>query len=318
MSVLLRVEDEPPNTRLDYFRHIVADSIAPFGVAVDAECELRAQIHTGPVGPAHIAQITGPRMKVFRTHRLIRAADPELLKIDVLVRGRTVFAQGEREATLAPGDFTLVDLSRPCRLAFEEPNDVVAVKFPRAALPLRHNDLERLTAVPISGREGLGAPISLLARHLAGRLADFRPTEGARLATALIDLLVVTFAERLDRIATIAPGTRRRALLTSVQSFIEQRLGDPELSPSGTAAAHHISLRYLHKLFEGQGETVSGWIRARRLERCRRDLLDPTLRDWPVSVIAARWGLTDASHFSRLFRAAYGLPPAEYRLTESA
>jgi AraC-like DNA-binding protein len=36
-----------------------------------------------------------------------------------------------------------------------------------------------------------------------------------------------------------------------------------------------------------------------------------------VSAIAARWGLIDAAHFGRLFRAAYGLPPAEYRLTAS-
>jgi AraC-like DNA-binding protein len=59
--------------------------------------------------------------------------------------------------------------------------------------------------------------------------------------------------------------------------------------------------------------TVSGWIRQRRLEGCRRDLLDPTFGDRSVSAIAARWGLTDAAHFSRLSVAAYGLPPAEYR-----
>jgi AraC-like DNA-binding protein len=256
-------------------------------------------------------------MKAFRSRRLIRASDPEQLKIDFVVRGCTAFAQGERDAVLAPGDFTLVDLSRPCQIAFDGPNDVVAVKFPRAALPLRDNDLERLTAVPISGREGIGSPISSLARYLARRLGDHGPTEGARLSTALMDLLAVALADRLDRVATIAPDTRRRALLAGVRSFIEQRLADPKLSPSGIAAANHISVRYLHKLFEGQGETVGGWIRSRRLERCRRDLLDPALGDWPVSAIAARWGLLDPSHFSRLFRVAYGLPPAEYRRAKS-
>jgi AraC-like DNA-binding protein len=29
--------------------------------------------------------------------------------------------------------------------------------------------------------------------------------------------------------------------------------------------------------------------------------------------VAARWGLPDSAHFSRLFRRTYGLPPAEYR-----
>jgi AraC-like DNA-binding protein len=58
---------------------------------------------------------------------------------------------------------------------------------------------------------------------------------------------------------------------------------------------------------------VAGLIRQRRLERCRRDLLDPSLEDVPVSAIAARRGLTSAAHFSRVFRAAYGASPVEYR-----
>jgi AraC-like DNA-binding protein len=60
---------------------------------------------------------------------------------------------------------------------------------------------------------------------------------------------------------------------------------------------------------------VAAWIRERRLERCRRDLLDPVLAERPVSAVAARWGLTDPAAFSRLFRAAYGVPPLEYRRT---
>jgi AraC-like DNA-binding protein len=317
VSVLIRVEDEPPSTRLDFFRHVVADSIVPFGVRIDADRDLRAKILTGPVGMVHVTRVSSPPMTAFRTPRLIRVSDPELFKIDVQVSGHTVFAQGGREAGLSPGDFTLVDLSRPCRLADrDDRHEVVAVKFPHEVLPLRHNELERLTAVPISGRGGLGAPISSLARHMARSLEGHDASDGARLATALMDLLIVALAERLDRVAAVAPDTRRRALLASVQSFIDQRLDDPELSPSVIAAAHHISLRYLYKLFETQEATVAGRIRQRRLERCRRDLLDPALADWSASAIATRWGLPNAAHFSRVFRAAYGLPPAEYRLSK--
>jgi AraC-like DNA-binding protein len=318
MSVLIRVDDEPPRTRLDYFRHVVADTIVPFGLHIDAHRDLRAQILTGPVGSVHVTKVSAPPMAAYRTARLIRVSDPELFKIDVQVRGHTVFAQGDREAALAPGDFTLMDLSRPCRLAdLEDEHEVLAVKFPHAALPLRHNELARLTAVPMSGRDGLGAPISSLARLMARKLEDYGPTEGTRLAAALMDLLVVALAERLDRLPALAPATRRRALLASVQCYIDQRLGDPALSPSAVAAAHHISLRQLYRLFDGRPMGVAGWIRQRRLERCRRDLLDPAFAHWPVSAIAVRWGLMDAAHFSRAFRAAYGLPPAEYRASRA-
>lgn len=319
MTVLIRAEDGPPRTRVDHYRHVLAEAIVPFDWRFDADRDFKAEILTGPVGTVQVTRVSAPAMKAFRTQRLIRASDPELVKIDLQLRGRTVYAQGDREAALAPGDFTLLDLSRPCQLVDrDDEHEILAVMFPHTALPLRHEERERVTAVPISGHDGLGAPISSLARHMVRHLEDYGPTDGARLATALTDLLIVALAERLDRLRSVAPATRRRALLASVQAFIDRRLGDPQLSPSVIAAANHVSLRYLYKLFETQQTTVGAWIRQRRLERCRQDLLDPTLRHWSVSAIAARWGLTDAAHFSRLFRGAYGAPPAQYRLAAGA
>ncbi|MFE4047964.1 helix-turn-helix domain-containing protein [Streptomyces sp. YIM B13518] len=79
------------------------------------------------------------------------------------------------------------------------------------------------------------------------------------------------------------------------------------------AAAHQISTRSLYKLFQEEGLTVAAWVRERRLENCRRALADPALNSRPVHAIAARWGFADSAHFSRAFRAAYGMPPKEYR-----
>jgi AraC-like DNA-binding protein len=57
------------------------------------------------------------------------------------------------------------------------------------------------------------------------------------------------------------------------------------------------------------------WLWAGWLDPPPPDLLDPALAARPVSAIAARWGLVDPAHFSRLFRAAYGVSPVEYRRT---
>lgn len=82
------------------------------------------------------------------------------------------------------------------------------------------------------------------------------------------------------------------------------------------AAAHHISVSHLHRVFQEQqrGETVASWIRRQRLEGARRDLADPALRTTPIHTIAARWGLPRASDFTRAHRRAYGMSPMEYRL----
>ncbi|MGI5163630.1 helix-turn-helix domain-containing protein [Spirillospora sp. CA-253888] len=146
---------------------------------------------------------------------------------------------------------------------------------------------------------------------LVFRSHAYTPADQSALGGVTIDLAAAACAHRVDRDALAQPS-RRQALLASIRDFIEQRLGDPVLTPAAIADAHHISLRHLHQLFQG-GVTVAAHIRRRRLERCRRDLADPLLNDRPVTVIAARWGFTDPSHFRRLFRKAHGLPPADYR-----
>jgi AraC-like DNA-binding protein len=315
MSIVIRAEDEPVPTRLDYLRHAVRDTIVPFDLRVDAEPDFRSQLVAGSVGTLDLTAVAGPSLEAARTPRLIRRSDPELLKIDVQTRGRSVFEQDGREAALRPGDFTLVDLSRPCHLACtgEPDQEIVAVKFPRTWLPVPAQELTRLTAVRVGGQHGLGALVSALVVHMHERLDDYGPADRTRLSTALADLLTVGLAGRLDLRPLVPREGHRRVLLLRIRALVDQRLGDPALTPGVIADAHHISVRYLHKLFEAEGTTVAAWIRARRLERCRRDLLDPALRARPVHAIGARWGLVDAQHFSRAFRAAYGMPPAEYR-----
>jgi AraC-like DNA-binding protein len=132
------------------------------------------------------------------------------------------------------------------------------------------------------------------------------------LAGNVLDLLGTVLTERLD-CSPADPDRAHRALMLQITSFIEEHLGEADLAPAQIAAAHHISLRQLHKLFHASGTTVAGWIRQRRLERCGHDLRDPRWSGRPVAAIGARWGYPDPAHFSRLFKAAYGVGPRDYR-----
>lgn len=192
---------------------------------------------------------------------------------------------------------------------------MVAVVFPRAALPLGSDQIGTLTGVPIAGRPGLENVITSTARQLVDCIGGIDLYGRARLGHALLDLLAVTLHSRLGLNKRTLPSTAREfALVRSVQTFIAANLHDPDLSPQAVATAHRISIRYLYLLFEDQGTTPAAWIRQLRLERCRQDLLDPAHRNRPVSAIAARWGLLNPAHFSRVFRNAFGVSPAEYRM----
>jgi AraC-like DNA-binding protein len=101
--------------------------------------------------------------------------------------------------------------------------------------------------------------------------------------------------------------------LLTIRSFIKDNLADPELNLERVARAHNVSVSYLQKLFAEDGHSVSGWIRERRLEHCRRDLGDARLADRSVTAIGSRWGLLNGAHLSRLFKATYGMSPRAYR-----
>jgi AraC-like DNA-binding protein len=308
MTTVHTADDVPASERIDYWRHVIGETIVPLD-----PIGVPDRVVAGSVGAIQVGEMTASRPGgAKRTAIHIRRSDPELYKIDVLARGRGVIEQRGRRVALEPGDFTLVDLSRPARWLMDSAR-IVAVIFPATLLPLRRDESARLTAVRIRGDRGPAALISSFAQRLVHHLDESNATEGARLGTAVLDLLGAGLAGRLDRTDRLPPDAQRRALLVRIRAFIEARLSDPDLSPRSVAAAHYISVRYLHKLFEDEQATVADWIRRRRLERCRRDLLDPTLAREPVSAIGTRWGLPDAGHFSRLFRAAYGAPPGEYR-----
>jgi AraC-like DNA-binding protein len=310
-TVTFRADAESATSRRDYWQHVVSTVIGPIDIQVLGDVGERDRLVVGDLGAVRVGALEASYPGgASRRARHIRLDDPDVCKIDVVARGHGVVEQDGREADLHAGDLTFVDLSRPGRWRMS-PARLIAVIFPRTLLPLRRDEVNRLTAVTIPGGRGTGAVVSSLARDLVDHLDDAEPRVAARLGTAVLDLFTTALAVRLDRAVPQPMG--RRATLVRVQAYIEGHLGDPALSPQSIADAHFISVRYLHRLFEAEEATVAGWIRARRLERCRRDLLDPALRDRPVSAIAARWGIPNPAHFSRVFRDAYGVPPVELR-----
>lgn len=314
---MFRADDAPAASRLDYWNGLVRDSIGPHELKAPDGIDAADRFVLGEMGAVLVGELSAGRpARVHRSRHHIRhtVSDVDLCKIHVLAEGHGVVRQDGREACLGPGDFTLIDLARPASWAMA-PMRCVAVGFPRALLPLPPDAFARLTAVRVRGDEGVGRLVSSLALQLPRHLDDASPAGGARLGTAVLDLLTVALADRLGGGNDVPAETGQRALLVRVHAFIEERLGDADLSPATIAAAHHVSVRYLYKLFGAEETTVAGWVRRRRLERCRRDLLDPALRHVPVGAIGARWGLVNPAHFSRVFRAAYGVSPGEYRLT---
>src|SRR6185295_5712771 len=63
----------------------------------------------------------------------------------------------------------------------------------------------------------------------------------------------------------IAESAVQSAIYRRCVIFIENNLDDPRLDPAKIATAAGISLRYLHKIFHGSGESVGDCVRRVRL-----------------------------------------------------
>jgi AraC-like DNA-binding protein len=268
--------------------------------------------HVG-IGQIHLVTIAADPHVVRRTKTLIRRADPEFYKLSLQISGHGMLSQGDRQALLSPGDFVVYDTSEPYELAFAESFRMVVLMFPRALMQVPGSSMRQMVATKFTGASGLGSVISPFIMGLAGQAAACSVPAGARMADAVIDMLSANLMEELTATDHIGGGAHQAVLLRRIRAYIEENLSDPDLDPTAIARAHHISPRYLRKLFEAEGDSVARWVRARRLEHCRRDLPRVDLASRTVSAVGASWGLTDAAHFSRLFKATYGLSPREYR-----
>lgn len=266
-----------------------------------------------PVGPLSVSSVAGSAVRVSRTKAEIARDDPGHIKLGLQLQGRSVIGQDGREAILLPGDFAVYDTTRPYALDFDGPFRMLVVMFPLETLRIDRARLRALTASRFSGREGVGAIASSMLRAYDTTLDDGTLQNRMPLSDAVLDMLTAALGERLELDVDGGDDVGRRALLTRIELYIAEHLGDAELSVAQIAVAHHISVRYLQKLFEGKHDTVSGWIRHRRLDATRRDLSNPSQSGQQISSIGARWGFTDATAFARAFRTRFGVTPSEYR-----
>ncbi|MFI6515439.1 helix-turn-helix domain-containing protein [Spirillospora sp. NPDC050679] len=305
-----------PSKRLEFWQDSVSALHFPFAASADPLHDFHAVLRQVELGSVQLVHMTCSPLRAMRTTRMIQRADPERLDLNLILTGGAVHEQGDGVARVGPGDFFLRDSSRPytTRRSCEETactSESVAVRLPRAALPAH---VAERVAVSLSGRSGTGALLADFISQSLRRSDEIPPSDRPMLGRVILDLVGALCSADADAGSLLAPQSRQQALLARVHAYIERHLADPGLTPRQIADAQQISLRYLHRLFQLEGDLgVAATIRRRRLERCRRDLADPDQMAVPVYAVAARWGFADQAHFSRAFRSAYGTSPLTYR-----
>ncbi len=312
MAEVLRTDDVTQADRFAQWRHWISATFVPLECAPVGRGPFRGEVAHWELGDLLVSRVAAEAHLASRTRRMIALRDAGYYKVGLLTHGSCKLSQEGRDALLQPGDLAIYDCRRPYTMVFDEPHEMSFLMFPCDRLRLPSAAVEEVLVTPVSSTQSTGSLVAPFLRRLVANLEQPGEPVNSRLADNVLDLLATLFSERTG-MTPADPAAVRRSLLLSVRSWIDAHLADPDLDPDTIARASHISVRYLHKLFQEQGTSVGSWVRERRLANCRRDLADPALAQRGVHAIARRWGFDDAAHFSKIFKASYGQPPGAYR-----
>jgi len=235
----------------------------------------------------------------------------------------------------------------------DEEFGLIVIEEGRARVTIRGSDHELAAGMGGLGRNGTAAivdvpqgarflSIRLRRRVLEPLLRDFgyfsavRDTQALRLlsqylrmieteevirsvelrhnvTTHVHDLVALAYGANRDAAALIETRGRRAARLAAAKQDILTHLGNPNLRVATLAARQGLTPRYIHKLFESEGETYSEFVVRQRLSRVHKMLTDPRFGGHSISAIALLAGFGDLSYFNRTFRAHYGGTPSAVR-----
>jgi AraC-like DNA-binding protein len=248
--------------------------------------------------------------------RIAREKGGDVIGLSVVMRGSALVRGEAGDRIVQTGDVAFFTSGE----AFEKTMSADYREF------FLYLPLDYLSSIGSPRLEGIVpgiAPRTPLGRVLAGTLASTSTCAAALGASdwppvlrSVVELAAATFQSDAEQREVARPAARAY-LRGRALGYIDEHLADPALSPPTIAAALGTSLRYLHLLFEGTDQTVAATILARRLDRCRAELSDPRSLDRSVSEIGFAWGFNDAAHFSRAFKARFGLSPRDLRPTRA-
>lgn len=300
-----------PEMRFDLWRKQVRRTCGNLRVLVDREHFDQGSITTSFLGGARMAVISADPHTVVLPWR---HADTEQSQMYVatLARGFCRLQQDGTDVSIRPGQVVSFDASRPYLLSMREPSELVTLRGTRAAFGLSQYGARLAASGPWCTETGVGAVASSTLSAVGKHLSELDYTACEPLGTTVRGVVSSLFAERLNTGDDNA-ATGRQQLLLRIRSFAEQRLGDPDLTPTVLARRYNMSLRYLQIIFAELGTSPAKWIRDRRLDRIRSELSDPRFDHLTIANIGERSGLVGASHMSRLFRVKYGETPSSFR-----
>ena len=273
--------------------HALTSDLVGWTVSETREAPLLTHVAPHHLGDIRLLELSGNPFGAVRGHAEISGDSDTYLGILYQRSGSTLCRIGDDRVIVGPGEISVWHSGRPVSFEMPEKFDKLCMIVPIARFESVLYNAETYEGLRLPAGSNLatllGSYLSTLTNSVVTR-NDNTPFDAIDVT---LELLGAAFrAQR--RSSTIAP---RDLLFARISGYIEARLKDANLSPKKIAEDNGISVRYLYVLFSEHGMTVSGWVRRRRLLRCRAEL-DGADTEASITEIAYRWGLNDSAHLA--------------------
>lgn len=268
-----------------------------------------AFIREGRYDNCRLATMTSPQegTKGCRGRKELASDTDKLYGLLYVVKGSQIIDIDNKMNDVKVDSFLLWDSAKPMTFTTSRNLKQITFCIPHRKLQARLPNVTRVVGELIPARAGVSR---LLANHLVSLEANFGDLTSED-ASIVVGSTIDLIATMLDTTLVGGESKRNTGHLREIKALIEKELDDPNLNPAAIASKAGMTVRHLHRLFGHEGTTVMHWIQRRRLEHCRRDLMAASRGTRTVTDIAYRWGITDSSSFSRLFKKEFGLCPSK-------
>ncbi len=299
--------DVPHRDRSGLWEEILSRTVVPFHTDVPlGRSPYRASIERRWFDDIALLDFACDPSRGERTRTLISQTNEDNVAIFFAISGVEQLAVDDEEILVTPGSFVTWDTTQRLRFEVVEHFRKITLVMPRVAL-------EELRGRPWSKADlvlDASVPSIRLLRSFVASLAQLPHELPSATVTAARNAALELVAAAVRPEIAVTSALTAETLTLAVERWIARNLGCHDVGAAAAAAAHGVSVRTLQRSFAAVGTSYSAVVRAQRLARARRDLIEGA---YSIQAIAHRWGFADASHFCRAFKRLYGAAPTDYR-----
>jgi AraC family transcriptional regulator, positive regulator of tynA and feaB len=311
------LRDVPVRHRFPMMRDMMADGHAPFMLSLltatreDPEAPFDGGFEFRTTGVLSCIDLYTDAVTYTRTERGVACSPTDLYGLQLQVEGVSHFSQGGQTRTHLPGSLMLMDSNVPFHTV-----KLGRTRHRKMLIPRRQIDALIAPGWQRHGihcaQPGLGNLVTQYTRALMEEMGRLGAAEAVVAMDNLCRLLAL-LADAQTEQAEPADRAINAARLVQVRRHIEQHLADPALTPASVAAAHCMSQRSLHLLFEPTGVSFARYVLRRRLQECHAMVASPAHAHRSVTDIAFAWGFNSLTTFYGAFQRQFGMAPGDLR-----